>query len=143
MAPPTNYVVSYNFCAIGADTVDDLAKRLEEFVNHPAIADLISDFKNTVSSSPAANVAYATAALGATEVKAGPEVVQGKYYASSGEQYTFNHPDAPDANDGRGKMVLKEWRSQKGNDLKKWVDPIKSPRPIPVGASGESEEKWV
>ena len=78
-------------------------------------------------------------ALGATPVEqsttkssTGGEVVEDKY----GNQWTYDHPNAPDLPDGRGKYAYKDWVDANGKRRKAWVDPAKGPRPF---AKGEKE----
>lgn len=129
------FVVSANFCAIRGNTIEELFNNLEEFNSHPAIEMSIAEFRARVNGATASQaVANVQANLGGTVISndnpsAGPEVETDKY----GNKFTYNHPDAKDLPDGRGKYILKEWRSQAGKDLKAWVDPIKGPRPARKG----------
>lgn len=43
------YVVSHNFCAVRANTVDELVERLTAFTEHPDVADLIGQFRAVAS----------------------------------------------------------------------------------------------
>lgn len=43
------FVVSHNFCAIRANTVEELEANLAEFVSRPHVSNLISQFRETVS----------------------------------------------------------------------------------------------
>lgn len=47
------FVVSHNFCAVRANTVEELRERLTDFASDDNIAALISGFRNAVSSHPA------------------------------------------------------------------------------------------
>lgn len=138
------FVVSANFCAIRGNSIDELFDNLAAFNAHPAIEDEIASFRSRVSGATASQaVANAQAGLGGTVISnsnpaAGPEIETDKY----GAKFTYNHPDAPDLSDGRGKYVLKEWRSQAGKDLKAWVDPIKGPRPARKGEA-EAQIIWA
>lgn len=143
------FVVSHNFCAIRGNSIDELFDNLAAFNAHPAIEDEILAFRVRVSQSLASTsvaaqaVANAQSGLGGTVISnnnpaAGPEVETDKY----GAKFTYNHPDAPDLADGRGKYVLKEWRSQAGKDLKAWVDPVKGPRPARKGEA-EAQIIWA
>lgn len=129
------YVVSHNFCAVRANTADELYARLNEINEHPDLEDQIALFRSKVSgATAAAAVATAQQSLGATVTSnnnpsAGPEIETDRY----GSKFTYNHPDAPALPDGRGSYVLKEWTSKQGKDLKAWVDPIKGPRPARSG----------
>lgn len=51
-----------------------------------------------------------------------------------GNNFTYNHPSAPDLPDGRGKYVMKQWTSREGKPLKAWMDPVKGPRPARPGS---------
>lgn len=138
------FVVSANFCAIRGNSIDELFDNLAAFNAHPAIEDEIAAFRSRVSAASASQaVANAQSGLGATVISnnnpaAGPEIETDKY----GAKFTYNHPDAPDLPDGRGKYVLKEWRSQAGKDLKAFVDPVKGPRPARKGEA-EAQIIWA
>lgn len=129
------FVVSANFCAIRGNSIDELFDNLSAFNAHPAIEDEIAAFRGRVSAASAAQaVANVQSSMGGTVISndnpsAGPEVETDKY----GAKFTYNHPDAKALPDGRGKYILKEWRSQAGKDLKAWVDPVKGPRPARKG----------
>ena len=129
------FVVSANFCAIRGNSIDELFDNLSAFNAHPAIEDEIAAFRGRVSAASAAQaVANVQSSMGGTVISndnpsVGPEVETDKY----GAKFTYNHPDAKALPDGRGKYILKEWRSQAGKDLKAWVDPVKGPRPARKG----------
>lgn len=131
--------VSANFCNIRGTTVDELYENLVAFNDHPDIEDQIAVFRARVGAgnSHAAAVTTAASTLGATVVASGnaPTTETDKY----GAKFTYDHPDAKDLPDGRGKYILKEWTSKPKDDgtpgkaLKAWVDPIKGPRPARKG----------
>jgi len=146
------FVVSHNFCAVRANTVDELLDRLREFNANPEIADEISEFRNSVTTQAAAIAAVkeampgtvvtetvaAAPAAAAPAAAASPEMVNDKY----GNAFTYNHPEAPALPDGRGLYVLKEWRDKNGKARKAFVDPVKGPKPFPAGAA-EAPIVWV
>lgn len=132
------FTVSANFCAIRGNTIDELYSRLEQFTNNPGISDLITDFRSMVGAAQLHGTAVATVKedLGGTVVSTStdsagaPETVADRY----GNEYTYNHPDAPDLPDGRGKYAHKKWTSKAGKQLRAWVDPSKGPKPFAPGA---------
>lgn len=134
------YVVSHNFCAIRAESVDELLDRLREFNAADEIGDEIAAFRAAVAGTPLQNaVATVKHELGATEVteSAGPEVVHGKF----GDKWTYGLSDAPDLPDGRGKYVLREWTDKSNKARKAFVDPSKGPKPFSPGAE-EAKIIW-
>jgi hypothetical protein len=130
------FVVSHNFCAIRANSVDELLSRLREFNATDGIEEEIATFRLSVSNNGhAAAVAAVKETLGgevinqsapaaASEVTE-PEVVTGKY----GEKFTYHLVDAPDLPDGRGKYVFKEWTDKNGKARRAFIDPIEGPKP--------------
>ena len=60
----------------------------------------------------------------------GVEVVQDRY----GNSWTYNHPDAPDLPDGRGKYAQKQGVSKDNKAYTGWFDPAKGPKPFAKGA---------
>lgn len=134
------FVVSHNFCAIRANSVDELLSRLREFNASDGIDEEISTFRAMVSSNGhAAAVAAVKETLGGevvsetttAPVASEPEEVTGKY----GDKFTYNHPDAPDLPDGRGKYVFREWTDKNGKDRRAFIDPMEGPKPTkPAGA---------
>lgn len=69
---------------------------------------------------------------------AGLEVETNKW----GNKFTYNHPDAPDLPDGRGKYIQKDWTTKSGQRRQAWVDPTNGPRPAKPGAS-EAPIIWL
>lgn len=160
MAGKYHYTVSANFCAIEADSIEELNELLSDFVSDPTTAALVAQFKavtsgQTVAVAPVVDthapaIAAAQAALGATVIQqqvaapaapvalAGPELVSDKY----GNQYTYGLAEAPALPDGRGQYIKKAWTSQKGKRLTAWVDPSKGPKPCVPGAV-EAELIWI
>lgn len=47
--------------------------------------------------------------------------------------WTYNHPDAPDLPDGRGKYAQKQGTSKDGKSYVGWFDPAKGPKPFAKG----------
>lgn len=146
--------VSKNFCYVGGDTADELAERLEDFTNHPALPDLIGRF-GQVTNGAVDPVALVKQEMGATVIQQAPvqqqaaapaapaapqavEVVNGKYFNDSGETYTYGLIEAPALPDGSGFYILRSWTSQKGEPCKKWVDPKKGPKPVRGGGGREA-----
>ena len=62
-------------------------------------------------------------------------MLQGKYFADSGETYTYGLVEAPALPDGSGYYILRNWTAQNGKPYKKWVDPKKGPKKV-AGAGG-------
>lgn len=150
------FVVSHNFCAVRANTVEELRERLTEFANDASIAALISGFRNAVSSTPvamqgvtqqAAQPAPVTTQQAVENLAAGGitgtvvpqslEEVADKW----GNVWTYGHPDAPALPDGRGKYARKRGTSKAGSPYVGWFDPAKGPKPFPTGAS-EAPTIW-
>ena len=136
------YVVSHNFCAVRAETVDELVERLREFNANDDVAEEIAAFREAVAGQGAAlasAVHTVKKELGATEVteSAGPEVIHGKF----GDKWTYGLSDAPDLPDGRGKYVLREWTDKSNKARKAFVDPSKGPKPFSPGAE-EAKIIW-
>lgn len=140
------FTVSANFCAIRGNTIDELYSRLEEFTNNPGISDLISDFRSMVGAAQSHGAAVATVKenLGGTVVSTstssagGPETMTDRF----GGEWTYNHPDAPDLPDGRGKYAMHAWKAKSGKFLKAWKDPSKGPKPFTPGAE-EAAIVWI
>lgn len=145
------FVVSHNFCAVRANTVDELRERLTEFANDQSIASLISGFRAAVSNNPismqdVAHVAnpvqqavstLAAAGITGTVISGELETVTDKW----GNEWTYNHPEAPDLPDGRGKYARKKGVGKTGKAYAGWFDPAKGPKPFAKGAV-EAETIW-
>lgn len=148
MAGTFHYTVSNNFCNVEANSIDELKSLLDDFVNDPDIEGLIASFRTATGSKASYNsgtvsaeqgVANAKAALGGTEVQ-DLEEVSDKW----GKKFVYGHPDAPDLPGGRGKYILMEAKSKEGKPYKKWVDPLKGPKPAKPSEDGEkAPDLWV
>jgi hypothetical protein len=46
------FTVSHNFCAVRANTVDELVDRLTAFTDHPDVPELIANFRAVAASQP-------------------------------------------------------------------------------------------
>lgn len=146
MAGTFHYTVSNNFCNVEANSIDELKSLLDDFVNDPDIEDLIADFRtatgNKYSADPKSanqkNIESLKRALGATEITE-TETVSDKW----GKQFTYGHPDAPDLPEGRGKYILMEAKSKEGKAYKKWVDPLKGPKPAKADGVEKAPDLWV
>ena len=135
------FVVSHNFCAVRADTVDELVDRLREFNASDDISDEIASFRAAVTGTPMqAAVATVKQELGGEVVAtttSEPEVVNGKF----GDKWTYGLSDAPALPDGRGNYALREWTDKAGKARKAFVDPSKGPKPFAPGAE-EAKIIW-
>lgn len=136
------YVVSHNFCAIRAESVDELMDRLREFNANDEVSDEIASFRAAVAGTPMqAAVATVKQELGgevvSTTTAGEPEIVTGKF----GDKWTYNLSDAPALPDGRGNYVLREWTDKAGKARKAFVDPAKGPKPFSPGAE-EAKIIW-
>lgn len=150
MAGTFHYTVSNNFCNVEANSIDELKTLLDDFVNDPDIETLIAEFRTATGNKYAAvtsaattttgSVAVAKEILGGTEIEPELETVADKW----GKQFTYGHPDAPDLPGSRGKYILMEAKSKEGKAYKKWVDPLKGPKPAKPSDDGEkAPDMWV
>jgi hypothetical protein len=136
--------VNGDLLTVRGTTVDEFMDRVQELAADPRLTDALTELQSI------SGVAVAKTMLGATEIAApaapaaapaaagAPEVVKNQY----GNVFTYNHPEAPDLPDGRGKYVFKEWSDKSGKQRKAFVDPIKGPKPFPPGAT-EAPTKWA
>lgn len=138
------FVVSHNFCAVRAETVEDLVDRLREFNANELVSDEIAAFRAAVTGTPMQTaVATVKQELGGEVIAqpsaptGAPEVINGKY----GDKWTYGLSDAPALPDGRGSYVLREWTDKAGKARKAFVDPIKGPKPFAAGAE-EAKILW-
>lgn len=149
MAGAFHYTVSNNFCNVEANSIDELKSLLDDFVNDPDIEKLITDFRAATGSKASYSgsstvtaeqgVATAKAVLGGAEIQA-LEEVSDKW----GKKFVYGHPDAPDLPGARGKYILMEAKSKEGKPYKKWVDPLKGPKPAKPSEDGEkAPDLWV
>ena len=131
--------LSHNFCVIEVTTSD--VESIGKYVDI-AVASLTSDLSeetiaryNDLVDAPSHNhaVAVVKQELGGTVVsdttEGGPEMVTDKY----GNEYTYNHAEAPTVPDTDGKAVLKVWTDKSGKPRKAWVHPKRGPRPSSLG----------
>ena len=118
---------------VRGENVDQFADRLMELASDSRILTALGELQSLGGGNP---VAVVQAAMpGSTVISSapagGPEQVTDKF----GNSFTYNHPDAADLPDGRGKYVYKEWRDAKGQHRKAFMDPVKGPKQFPAGAS--------
>lgn len=117
-----------------ADTAEEMLSRIEELRRLQSALNGAS----VVAAAPApmqdvTQQALSTLAAGGitgTVTAAEPETITDQW----GNQWTYNHPDAPDLPDGRGKYTLKKGISKAGKPYTGWFDPAKGPKPFPKGA---------
>lgn len=135
------FVVSANFCAIRGNTMSELLDNLRNFnANSDEIAEEIATFKAIVGQrdATAQAVGAVKAAMPGSEViervEVGPEEITDKY----GNQYTYNHPDAPEIAPGV-QAVLKSWTSKSGKHLTAFVHPVKGPKPCSKDTAGDHD----
>jgi hypothetical protein len=128
---------------VRGDNVDQFADRLAELAADPRILDALSELQSLGGNAPAV-AAVKQAMPGSqvvshgTPISSGPQQETDKY----GAVFTYEHPDAPDLPDGRGKYILKNWRDKSGKSRTAFVDPVKGPRPFTAGAA-EAPIQWV
>lgn len=123
------FVVSHNFCAIRANTVEELEANLAEFVSRPHVSNLISQFREAVSTqgvtrdvTPAPSVPQAVqnvvdAGIVAETVSSnsGIEMQQDRF----GNQYTRGNPDAGAC--PHGPRIVKNGTNKSGRAYKAYV----------------------
>lgn len=137
--------VNGDLLTVRGETVSQFVDRLRELAEDPQIEEALGTVQAL------GGVAAAVAGLGATVIAStapataptpstseGPTLLTDKY----GGEWTYNHPDAPDLPDGRGKYALHAWKSKAGKFLKAWKDPAKGPKPFSPG-SEEAPLIWV
>ena len=136
------FVVSNNFCAIRANSVDVLINRLNEFNSSDEIADAISSFRmatgnQQVRVAPAGDPVAALAAAGVTGtvMPAASRDVAETMTDRWNNTWTYEHPDAPQLPEGRGKYALKAGLAKTGRPYKAWFDPSKGPKACTPGAT--------
>lgn len=136
MAGKYHYTVSANYCNVEHDTIEGLADKLRDFVNHEEIPVLLEQFA-VVSKVPAPTlgqaITNAKSSLGASEVKADKpappapvaqtesgdmRVVSTKY---PDKFFIYDHPKAILTPKGT-KAILLWARSSNGKPYTKWVD---------------------
>jgi hypothetical protein len=147
MAGKYHYTVSANYCNVEADDIATLNEKMREMVNDIEFPVLLEQFTAVTKvgsvPTPQQAVANVQAAMPAQVVsqepanapKPPPSPMQETAGSPEGEmetdrwgkKYYYNRPDAPLTPDGR-KAVLKDWTSQAGKHLKRWVDPLDGPR---------------
>ena len=137
---------SKNFAYVGADTPEELVEKLSHFNNTAGMEEQIARFASITASAESMNKAVAAvkeAMPGTTTVNPAPAAAAPKpppapmneATSSEGEtetdrwgkKFVYNLPNAPMTPDGR-RAVLKDWVSQGGKHLKRWVDPLDGPR---------------
>ena len=119
------FVVSHNYCAIRANSVDELEQKLKEFVARPDVANLIAEFRSKVSMqgvTQGATVAQAVQAVtdaGMTAAvvssNSGIEVQSDQW----GNKYLRGNPDAGSC--AHGPRIVKNGTNQSGKEYKAYV----------------------
>lgn len=138
------FVVSNNFCAVRANTVDILIARLNDFNSSDEIADAITSFRIATGNSqvrvaPVASgdpvASLAAAGITGTVIPAAAKDVAETVTDQWNNVWVYEHPDAPQLPDGRGKYALKSGTAKTGRPYKAWFDPSKGPKPCTPGAT--------
>lgn len=138
----TKYGRKNDLLTVRGATADEFVNNLLALVNHPAVEEALDTLQGldalaNVQSTLGAEVVSTTTAP-ATEAPKAIEVETDRY----GNRFTYNHPDAPDLPDGRGKYIYKEGKSKAGKPYKAWVDPVAGPRPAHKSGN-EAPIIWV
>jgi hypothetical protein len=120
-----------------ADTVEEMIARIEELQQlrraldgAPAAAPMQDATQQAVQTLAAGGI---TGTVIANEI----ETIKDKW----NNEWTYNHPDAPDLPDGRGKYALKKGVGKTGKAYTGWFDPAKGPKPFAKGAV-EADAIW-
>ena len=138
------FVVSNNFCAVRANTVDILIARLNDFNSSDEIVDAISSFRMATGNQQGQRApvsagdpvaALAAAGVTGTVMPAASRDVAETMTDRWDNTWTYDHPDAPQLPDGRGKYALKAGIAKTGRPYKAWFDPSKGPKPCTPGAT--------
>ena len=147
MAGKYHYTISANYCNVEADDITTLNAKMREMVNDQEFPVLLEQFTSVTKvghSSVQQAVATVQESMGAQVVtqetvaapKPPPAPMNATPAASGegevetdrwGKKFFYNAPNAPMTPDGR-KAVLKDWVSQNGKHLRRWVDPLDGPR---------------
>lgn len=120
------FVVSHNYCAIRANTVEELESKLQEFIARPNVSDLIARFRQAVSSQGVSvpvtpTVAQAVeavvdAGIVAETVSAGGIEVKDDQW---GNKFTRGNPDAGSC--VHGARIVKNGTNKSGKAYKAYV----------------------
>lgn len=132
---------------VRGDTVDEFAGNARAAVISE-LTDLCRAVAEAASGTTVDTVAMSQPLAAATHAPAAPqpaaaatggiEIETNKW----GNKFTYNHPDAPDLPDGRGKYIQKDWTTKSGARKQAWVDPTTGPRPAKPGVE-EAPIIWI
>ena len=117
-----------------ADTVEEMLVRVQQLKQ---IAASMQDVAHVADPVEQAVATLAAGGITGTVVAGELETVTDKW----GNEWTYNHPEAPDLPDGRGKYARKKGVGKTGKAYAGWFDPAKGPKPFPKG-SVEAETIW-
>jgi hypothetical protein len=123
-----------------ADTAEEMLVRVQQLKQIAASLQDVAQVQEPAPVQDAVAQAISNLAAGGitgTVVPGELEVITDKW----GSEWTYNHPDAPDLPDGRGKYARKKGTGKSGKPYTGWFDPAKGPKPFTRGAV-EAETIW-